>query len=267
LTWQSQPRQHLSDPQIRQLIEHDDRLHTIHLFLRMQTGLPYTYCGTLGYLSHDLDREAPVHFQWQLMDWPPPAGTLETLGIETSPSTENYYPPTADRTGQLVKTERPVVSPRGGRGTGRFVARKEVVHPDRDARNSTLGLAGERLVLRHEAETLTRAGRPDLAERIVHVAVIEGDSAGYDVKSFEADGSPRFIEVKTTRGPALTAFFVSPNQVEFSSKHSDTYVLIRVFDYSDRTDSGRYYEVHGPLTDTFRLDATEFRASLVEGTA
>lgn len=98
------------------------------------------------------------------------------------------------------------------------------------------------------------------------MAVIEGDSAGYDVKSFEADGSPRYIEVKTTRGPASTAFFVSPNQVEFSSKHHDTYVLIRVFYYSDRNDSGRYYEVPGPLTDTFRLDATEFRASLVERT-
>jgi len=114
---------------------------------------------------------------------------------------------------------------------------------------------------------LTSEGRPDLAERIVHVAVIEGDSAGYDVKSFEADGSPRFIEVKTTRGPASTAFFVSPNQVEFSSKHADAYVLIRVFDYSGRNDSGRYYEVPGPLTDTFVLDATEFRASLVEGLA
>jgi hypothetical protein len=267
LTWQSQPSQRLSDPQIRQFIDHDDRLHTIHLFLRSRWGRPYTYCGTLGYLSHDLDREAPVYFQWQLMNWPPPTETLETLGIETSPSIENRYPPTADRTGQLLKTERPDVAPRGGRGTAGFVARRQVAHPDQDARNSRLGLAGERLVLRHEAETLTRAGRSDLAERIVHVAVSEGDSAGYDIRSFEAEGSPRFIEVKTTRGPASTAFFVSPNQVEFSSKHSDTYVLIRVFDYSDRNDSGRYYEVPGPLTDTFRLDATEFRASLVEGTA
>jgi hypothetical protein len=68
LTWQSQPSQRLSDPQIRQFIEHDDRLHTIHLFLRSRRGRPYTYCGTLGYLSHDLDREAPVYFQWQLME-------------------------------------------------------------------------------------------------------------------------------------------------------------------------------------------------------
>jgi Domain of unknown function (DUF3883)/Domain of unknown function (DUF3427) len=267
LTWQSQPSQRLSDPQIRQLIEHDDRLHTIHLFLRSRRGRPYTYCGTLGYLSHDLEREAPVHFQWQLMDWPPPIETLETLGIETSPSTENRYSLTAERTGQLLKTERPLVSPRGGRGTGQFVTRKQVAHPDQDARNSTLGLAGERLVLRHEAEILMSAGRPDLAERIVHVALIEGDSAGYDIKSFEADGSPRFIEVKTTRGPALAAFFVSPNQVEFSSKHANAYVLIRVFDYSDRDDSGRYYEAPGPLIDNFRLEATEFRATLMEGTA
>src|SRR5678815_822486 len=34
LTWQSQPRQKLENPQIRRLIEHDEELHSIHLFLR-----------------------------------------------------------------------------------------------------------------------------------------------------------------------------------------------------------------------------------------
>ena len=47
----------------------------------------------------------------------------------------------------------------------------------------------------------------------MHLAVVEGDSAGYDVRSFNVDGTERHIEVKTTGGPATNAFFISPNEV------------------------------------------------------
>jgi hypothetical protein len=55
-------------------------------------------------------------------------------------------------------------------------------------------------VLKHERERLDSAGRSDLASKALHIAELEGDGAGYDVRSFELDGTPRFIEVKTTRG-------------------------------------------------------------------
>lgn len=29
--------------------------------------MPYTYLGRLSYLSHDAERERPVHFEWQLI--------------------------------------------------------------------------------------------------------------------------------------------------------------------------------------------------------
>ena len=35
---------------------------------------------------------------------------------------------------------------------------------------------------------------------VVHVAKVEGDGAGYDIKSYTSDGEQKFIEVKTTRG-------------------------------------------------------------------
>jgi hypothetical protein len=44
--------------------------------------------------------------------------------------------------------------------------------------------------------------------------------------------------------------------------HPDQYVLLRIFAYSDSTDSGAFYELHGPLTDHVDLEPTEFRASL-----
>jgi hypothetical protein len=65
------------------------------------------------------------------------------------------------------------------------------------------------LVVEHEREQLKMLGRGDLAEKVKHVAIEEGDGAGYDVKSFFVDGRPKYIEVKTTAGPK-TADFLCP---------------------------------------------------------
>jgi len=70
------------------------------------------------------------------------------------------------------------------------------LHPDQDARNKALGLAGEELVLRAQRRRLIEAGRPDLAAKIVHVSVVEGDGTGYDIKSFTDAGDVRHLEVK-----------------------------------------------------------------------
>ena len=222
--------------------------------------MPYTYLGTLGYLTHDATREQPVHFQWQLMDWPAPATAVAAAGVSTTPADIGR----ADDipSGTLERKERPTVRRRGGRTTAGFRSSKQAVHADSDARNAALGLAGELLVVQHETDLLCRAGRPDLADRIVHIAIVEGDSAGYDVRSFTPDGSARFIEVKTTRGPATTAFFVSPNQVECSRVNGDSYVLRRVFHYSIDNNSGEYYDEVGRIDESFSLSPTEFRASL-----
>lgn len=262
LTWQSQPRQRLDNPTIRQFIRHSDLTNSIHLFLRTKKGLPYTYFGTLGYLSHDPTREAPVHFTWQLLDWPAPGNVLGDLNITLTPSADPSPSPPRSR-GELTKTPPPAVSAspgRAGGGSGR-----QAVLPGQDARNRRLGLAGEHLVLKSERETLRRAGRPDLAEAICHVAVVEGDSAGYDIRSFNLDGTPRYLEVKTTGGPSTNAFFISPNEVEFSRQHPDAYVLVRVFDYSYDTDSANCYEVAGPIEDAFNLTPSEYRARLAPG--
>jgi hypothetical protein len=263
LTWQSQPRQRLGDSTIKQLIDHDDRIDAIHLFLRTAGNAPYVYCGTLGYLAHDAQREQPVHFQWQLMDWPPPGSILSSLGIEpTSTAAPRSSRTGLPVTGQLIEATRPAVVPRGARSTGTFATTKQAVHPNQDARNAALGLAGERLVLTAERDRLIAAGRDDLAKEIVHVAVVEGDAAGYDIRSYETNGDLRLLEVKTTRGPATTAFYVTPNELAFSRSNPTNYVLIRVFGYDDATDSGRYYEARGPLDDSYELVASEYRAKL-----
>jgi hypothetical protein len=264
LTWQSQPKMKLVTPTIQQFIAHNDLTNSIHLFLRSRGGLPYTYFGELGYLDHDPGREEPVYFTWQLMDWAPADSVLMTLGIvPTSPV--GTISPASSAKDQLTQTPPPSVAAHPGIGGGG--GRKQAVLPGQDARNRKLGLAGEQLVLKAEAERLRAAGRPDLANKIVHVSVVEGDSAGYDIKSYNLDDSVRHIEVKTTRGPASNAFYISPNEITFSKTHPDTYVLLRVYAYESATNSANYYEVSGNIETSFGLTATEYRAKLLPAAA
>ncbi|WP_091112409.1 DUF3427 domain-containing protein [Geodermatophilus dictyosporus] len=95
LSWQSQPQQRLDSPIVKSLIEHDDRCETIHLFLRTRARAPYTYMGPLAYLTHDGDREQPVHFQWQLLGWPVPRETIRYMGLQLIATGEPPSPATS----------------------------------------------------------------------------------------------------------------------------------------------------------------------------
>jgi hypothetical protein len=116
---------------------------------------------------------------------------------------------------QLEVTPPPSM-PRKGINTPTFRARKVKDYSLIDAKNKALGNSGESLVLEYERQQLIKSGFADLAEKIRHTSEIEGDGAGYDIQSFSNDGSIKFIEVKTTKGNAETAFYMSSNEVEFA---------------------------------------------------
>lgn len=100
-----------------------------------------------------------------------------------------------------------------------------------EARNRSLGTAGEHFVLALESRRLHAAGKGSLSERIEHVAATQGDGAGYDIRSFEVDGRERLIEVKTTSFGKLTPFFVSRNELRRSQADAPTFHLYRVFEF------------------------------------
>ncbi|WP_413766517.1 DUF3883 domain-containing protein, partial [Vibrio vulnificus] len=78
---------------------------------------------------------------------------------------------------------------------------------EREARNQSLGEAGEQFVLNFERARLIKAGKDSLADRIEQVSVTVGPSAGFDVRSFEENGTDRYIEAKTTKYGKNTPFF------------------------------------------------------------
>jgi hypothetical protein len=259
LTWQSQPRQGLDDRHVRRFIEHDELRNSIYLFFRPRRRGDYTYFGRLKYLSHDAEREYPVYFQWQILDWNPPEDVLRRVGIVLQPPAERAVP---GEEGELRQTPSPTRDKREGTSTPSFRGHKKADYSTTEHENRGLGIAGELLVIRRDSRVLTEGGRPDLARRVRHVSLVEGDGAGYDVGFFTLGGVPKYIEVKTTRGPAETPFFVTANEVAFSEAHSDGYHLYRVYDYDDERDAGMYYTEAGSLSSRFALTPTQFRVTL-----
>jgi len=261
LSWQSQPKQSLTTHTIQQLITHDELRNTIYLFLRTDEGKKYTYLGTLKYLTHDTERERPVYFQWQILQGAPPAEVCSRINLVLQTPTELGEALNVKDSGLLQEIPRPARSQRSGTRTIAFRRRKFADYSQQEAKNRTLGLAGELLVIKHEKESLKSLGRQDLAEKIVHVALTEGDSAGYDILVPTIGFRPKFLEVKTTCGGADTPFFMTSNEVAFAKLHTNNYVLYRVFDYDPESNSGMFFKIEGSIEAELSFTPTEFRVS------
>lgn len=128
----------------------------------------------------------------------------------------------------------------------------------REARNTSLGVAGEEFVVRFEHWRLNQLGQPKLADRVEHVSQTKGDGLGYDVLSFDASGRERFIEVKTTAFGKETPFFVTRNELDFSKDAKDHFVLCRLFEFRQ---APRLFALNGALDQHCALDPATYRAS------
>ena len=128
----------------------------------------------------------------------------------------------------------------------------------RDERNRALGRAGEERALKHERAQLRSAGRDDLARKVIWVSEEEGDGAGYDIASFETDGRPRLIEVKTTNGWERTPFHITRNELAVAEERRSDWCLLRLWNFSR---APRAFELRPPLDAHVSLTATAFQAS------
>jgi hypothetical protein len=129
---------------------------------------------------------------------------------------------------------------------------------ERDFRNRKLGRDGEELVFHFERERLRQLDRSDLAKKIRWVSEEDGDGAGYDILSFDEKGKERFLEVKTTVGSDVTPFYITRNELSFSSEWPEAFRLCRVFDFSMRP---RMFELAPPLTNFVHLSPLSYEAS------
>lgn len=129
---------------------------------------------------------------------------------------------------------------------------------EREARNRSLGNAGELFTLNFERARLIHAGKEPLAAKIEHTAKVRGDHEGYDILSFETTGEERLIEVKTTKYGVDTPFFVTRNEVAVSEKNAARYQLYRLFAF---TQTPRLYTLPGAIPHTCSLSAATLLAA------
>ena len=129
----------------------------------------------------------------------------------------------------------------------------------RDQLNRALGLAGEEFIYEHEQRELTRRDRRDLARKVRWVSREDGDGAGYDIRSYDASGAERWIEVKTTRGGNLTPFYLTRNENEVAKERPDAFRLYRLHDFPQNRG---LFTLTPPLETVLQLEPLTFRASL-----
>lgn len=124
--------------------------------------------------------------------------------------------------------------------------------------NHKLGKLGEEFVIGYERQRLRGVGKPDLAEKVERISETRGDGAGYDVLSFEEDGTERYIEVKTTNSGKNYPFYISANELDFSEDFSEKYYLYRVFNFKK---SPKLFMLKGSLKERYELTPTVYRFS------
>jgi hypothetical protein len=266
LTWQSQPKQKLGDTLIKNLISHDYLKNNIYLFLRTRRinpltkkSEPFTFMGKLAVLMHDSEREAPVYFKWQILNWDtPPTEVLERMNLKL---TKVKYEDGKKKRIGLHKTERPkrTKNVETGAPTHKFNAR-HFNFDESSSRNKEIGLKGELLVLEYIKSILIESGRSDLTSKVIHTSVIEGDGAGYDIQAITPEGEIQFIEVKTTTGRAHSPFILTSNEIAFSKEHPETYMLYRVYEFDVQNDSGQFFILEGDVSTQLNLQPTQYKA-------
>lgn len=115
--------------------------------------------------------------------------------------------------------------------------------------NKRIGDLGELFIMNYEKERLIKANKPKKAENIKHSSVEEGDGLGYDIYSYNSNGDPIFIEVKTTKGNADTPFFITRNELERSKQEQENYFIYRVYNFNDKTLKGDLLIIKGDASN------------------
>jgi hypothetical protein len=111
------------------------------------------------------------------------------------------------------------------------------------------GDRGEYFAYKFERQRLRKAGKDILAEKVDWVSR-RAVGKGYDIKSFENDGSPRFVEVKSTSGKGMT-FLMSDGEWKAAAREKEAYYVYRIVHVDSAPKLGRV--VQDPVAAEQRL--------------
>jgi hypothetical protein len=148
--------------------------------------------------------------------------------------------------------------------TRRFIGRKVDWEKLRD-RNNEIGDQGEEFVLEFEIDRLIETlsiERAIATQNVQHLSRLQGDGLGYDISSIKDDGSPRYIEVKTTSGDFKQPFYMSENERRFFEEYGDSAFIYRVYNFNKETRHGNVSIISsGELFSDFTFDTTTWKVT------
>lgn len=259
LTWQSQPSQTLSESRIVDFINHDYLKNNIYLFLRTSDKEDYTYMGLLAYVDHDNQKEKPVYFKWQILDWNDDNSNrlindkkIDTYEIEKFDAKKFTLELNEEEIEYSYNDQT-----RNGKNTNEFYSNKNINFEGEIKKNTELGRKGEDIVVEYEKTRLIMEGREDLANKVFPTREIAGNAERFDVLSYDKDENEKYIEVKTTKGGLNNIFHISENEVEFSERYQDKYYLYRVYNFNTKAMSADLKIIKGAINRE-KLQATNY---------
>ena len=255
LTWQSQPSQTLEDLRIIDFINHDYLKNHIYLFLRTSEKEDYTYMGLLAYVEHDNQREKPVYFKWQILEWE--HNNFNRVINSKKVDTKSFEEFDITKFTLNLKEEKVEYYTRKGRNTKEFYSNKNINFEGEIKKNTELGKRGEDVIIKYEKEELIAAGRQDLAKKVIATREYAGNAERFDILSYDKEGNEKYIEVKTTKGGLNNIFYISENEVAFSEQYEDRYYLYRVYNFNVKKNSADLKIIKGAINRS-KLQATNY---------
>jgi hypothetical protein len=143
-------------------------------------------------------------------------------------------------------------------------SKKGKLNYERENRKSKqLGDRGEEIVKSFEIDRLIKAGKTKLAKKIERVS-LKSDSYGYDILSFNEDGTERHIEVKATQSKAvITNFFLTINELNTAKEEGERYFIYIV--YEILTDKPKIWTLNNPFLSEnpgIKIEPINFRIKI-----
>jgi hypothetical protein len=124
--------------------------------------------------------------------------------------------------------------------------------------NRVVGTAGESIALAYEKWRLVQAGKESLADKIEWVSQTQGDGLGYDILSRNANGTDRYIEVKSTKLTKEAPFYFSALEHVFSRRNRSNFFLYRVFNLKAEP---KLFIASGAYDDFCNASPTQFKGT------
>ncbi|MDP3442672.1 MAG: DUF3883 domain-containing protein [Ignavibacteria bacterium] len=184
---------------------------------------------------------------------------------QISPEFSDYSAPLFPFSPEIEEICLTISSKEGIEETHSAKSKKGKVDYEREyIRLKQLGERGEEIVKAFEIERLKTFGENKLANKVDRVSLVS-DSIGYDILSFNQDGTERHIEVKATQAKAGSAnFFLTINELNTAQEEGEKYYLYIVFEIL--THSPKVWVIKNPFSHVnpqIKIEPINFRVKIV----